>query len=317
MRYSTSMIARYAHMRRQARVFRTLTGLTVAEFDTIAAEVLPPLQAIEHRRHARPDRQRAPGGGPLFQLDLRDQLLLTLVWLRQYPTHEALGFLFGVSDSTATRILARVRPVLAGWGSQQLPRYDPAPQRGRPTDALLRDLPELAVIVDSFEQAVQRPQDRTEADTWYSGKKKQHTIKTQITIHRGSGLIGDMSESVRGPTADLTLLKESGVAEGLPAWVGLEGDLAYVGVDKVHPQGKGATPRRKPRGKERPAEDKVYNRAFAQRRIEVEHAIGQVRQYQAVSQRDRDHRQYHPQRELAIAGVVNRRKQARWAAAEA
>ena len=198
-----------------------------------------------------------------------------------------------------------------------MPRYDPAPQRGRPTDALLRDLPELALIVDSFEQAVQRPQDRTEADTWYSGKKKQHTIKTQITIHRGSGLIGDISESVRGPTADLTLLKASGVADSLPEWMGLEGDLAYVGVDKVHPHGKGATPRRKPRGKERPVEDKVYNRAFAQRRIEVEHAIGQVRGFAAVSVRDRDHREHHPHRELAIGGLVNRRKQLRWAAAAA
>ena len=164
--YSTGMIARYASMRRQARVFRMMTGLAVAAFDAIAVEVLPTLQAIERRRHERPARQRAPGGGPLFQLDLRDQLLLTLVWLRQYPTHEALGFLFGVSDSTAWPVcLARVRPVLAGWGSQQLPHYDPAPQRGRPTDVLLRDLPELAVIVDSFEQAVQRPQDRTEADS--------------------------------------------------------------------------------------------------------------------------------------------------------
>ncbi len=309
------MIARYANLHRYGRVFRTLTGLTVAEFDMVAAEVLPTLEAVERRRHERPDRQRAPGGGPLFQLDRRDQLLLTLIWLRVYPTHEALGFLFGVSDSTATRVLARVRPLLAGWGLQQLPRYDPAPQRGRPTDVLLAALPELAVIVDSFEQAVQRPQDHTVADPWYSGKTKQHTIKTPITVHRGSGLICDMSESVRGPTADLTLLKASWVADGLPEHIGVEGDWAYVGVDKIHPHGKGATPRRKPRSKERPAEDKVYNRAFAQRRIIVEHMIGQVRQYQAVSQRDRDHRRHHPQREVAIAGLVNRRRQARWAAA--
>lgn len=173
------MIARYANLHRAGRVFRTLTGLTVAEFDSVAAEVLPTVAVVERCRSERPHRQHAPGGGPLFQLEWRDPLLLTLIWLRVYPTPEALGFLFSVSDKDRHPHPGPRAPLLAGWGQQPLPRDDPAPQRGRPTAALLRDLPELAVSVDRFEQAVQRPHDRTEADTCYSGKKQQHTIKTQ------------------------------------------------------------------------------------------------------------------------------------------
>jgi hypothetical protein len=41
---------------------------------------------------------------------------LTIIWLRQYPTNELLGYLFGVSDSTASRILARVLPLLEAAG---------------------------------------------------------------------------------------------------------------------------------------------------------------------------------------------------------
>ena len=48
-----------------------------------------------------------------------------------------------------------------------------------------------------------------------------------------------------------------------------------------------ATPRRKPRGQPRPPEDVAYNTAFAQRRIVVEHSIGRLRRYQALSQTDR------------------------------
>ena len=104
---------------------------------------------------------------------------------------------------------------------------------------------------------------------------------------------------------DSTTLKESGLLERLPPEVGALGDLAYVGIAEVHPQGLGATPRRKPRGKPRPAEDVAYNRAFARRRIKVEHTIGRIRCYQAVTQRDRHHRR-HTGRVAAVAGLVNR-----------
>jgi hypothetical protein len=36
-----------------------------------------------------------------------DQFLLTVVWLRHYPTPECLGYLFGVSDATALRAVRR------------------------------------------------------------------------------------------------------------------------------------------------------------------------------------------------------------------
>jgi hypothetical protein len=97
----------------------------------------------------------------------------------------------------------------------------------------------------------------------------------------------------------------SGLLLRLPPGVGSLGDLAYVGMAALHPQGLGATPRRKPRGKPRPAADVAYNRAFAQRRIIVEHTIGRMRCFQVVTQRDRQHRQ-HTGRVCAVAGLVNR-----------
>jgi len=212
-----------------------------------------------------------------------------------------------------------VETTFCEWPTQPERAPDPGRKRRASLDVLLTQTPELAVIVDSFEQRVQRPRKKTGSgsgqervkDSHYSGKKKQHTLKSQVSVDEETGQIVDVSQSVPGPTADRKLLQESNVLERLPAGVGALGDLAYLGLDKEHPQGLGATPRRKPRGRERPEEDKDFNRAFARRRIQVEHSIGRLRRYESLNQMDRHHRQNHTDRVVAVAGLVNRQIQAR------
>ncbi len=259
----------------------------------------------------RTDRLRTAGGGRHSDLLLRDQILLAVIWLRQYPTNEVLGFLFSVSDSTASRILARVIPVLEAAGRDTMRLPDPGRKRRKGLDDLLKETPELAVIIDSLEQPVQRPRDRAEADCIYSGKKKRHTLKSQVAINEETGEICDVPDSVPGPTADIRLLKDSNLLARLPDGVGGIGDLAYVGIADLHPKGLGATPRRKPRGKDRPPEDVCFNRAFSWRRIKVEHTIGRMRRYQSLNQMDRHHRQNHSARTRAVAGLVNRQIRSR------
>jgi len=300
------MILRYAYLRQHPHVFKVMTGLTVPLFDALCWDVRPLLAEAVYAERTRPGRQRAVGAGHPYALAERDQLLLTVVWLRQYPTQEALGYFFGVSDSAVLRTIRRVLPVLerAGRATMRLPA-PPAKQR-RGVEGLLRDVPELQVIVDSFEQRVQRPQDRQEADGYYSGKKKMHTLKGQVAVDGQSGDIVDVPESVPGPTADITLLKQSGLLDRLPPDCDVGGDLGYVGIDKLH--ARGHTPRRKPRGQPRPAEDSVYNQAFARQRIKVEHTIGELRRFACLTQTDRHHRQQHTARVRAVAGLVYRRR---------
>lgn len=301
------MILRYQRLSRHPRVFQSMTGLSLALFADLLRDVQPRLLAAHQQRLSRPARKRALGAGHPFELDLGDQVLLTVVWLRQYPTHETLAYLFGVSDSTVSRIIERVLPMLEAAGRDTMRMPDPGKRRRRTLDALLHDTPDLIVVIDTFEQRVQRPRDHAAADRLYSGKKKQHTLKSQVTVDETSGQIVDIADSVVGPTADLNLLAQSRVLERLPSGIGAGGDLAYVGIAALHPQGLGATPRRKPRGKVRPPADVAYNRAFARRRIVVEHTIRRLRCYQALTQMDRQHRRHHTARVRAVAGLVNRR----------
>jgi len=300
------MILRYHHLAAHAYVFRAMTGLTVAEFDALAAEVLPRYAAAEYARLSRPGRRRAIGGGRRYGLPPRDHLLLAVVWLRRYPTNAVLGYLFGVSEPTARRAVGRLVPLLEAAGQATMRLPDPGRRRRRALDALLAATPGLAVLIDTFEQRVQRPRDRDEADTYYSGKKKQHTLKVQVAVDELTGAIADVAPSVRGPTADITLLKDSGLLGRLPDGLGALGDLAYVGIAAAHPAGLGATPRKKPRGKPRPPEDLAYNRAFARRRVKAEHTIGRLRRYEALTQPDRHYRRGHTARVRAAAGLVNR-----------
>jgi DDE superfamily endonuclease/Helix-turn-helix of DDE superfamily endonuclease len=298
------MIFRREHIGKHPAVFRSMTGLSVEAFDRMLPALLEAFAADRRRRLDRPDRRRVQGGGDTFDLAVADQFLLAVVWLRQYPTQECLGYLFGVSDSSALRAVRRCLPVLerAGKGTMRLP--DPGRGRRRDLPALLRDTPGLAVIVDTFEQRTHRPQRRQRA--YYSGKKKAHTLKSQVAVDE-DGKVVDVGASRPGPWADLKVFRRSGLAGRLArAGVGALGDLAYVGIDGLVKRLRGATPRRKPRGRERPEEDRRYNRAFARRRIKVEHAIGRLRRYQALSAVNRHGREGHEARVRAVAGLVNR-----------
>jgi len=86
-------------------------------------------------------------------------------------------------------------------------------------------------------------------------------------VDERDGRIIDVSTSVHGPVADLTLLQQSGMLQRVPYGMGVIGDLAYVGMTKGMPMLPGAWPRRKPRSQPRPEADIRYNQVFAQRRV--------------------------------------------------
>jgi hypothetical protein len=102
------MICRYQYLRNHASVFKALTGLRVKEFERLVADLLPNHEQTEEKRLSRAGRKRAMGGGRNFELDGRDQILLSVIWLRKYPTQEVLGYLFGVSDTTVGRDTRRM-----------------------------------------------------------------------------------------------------------------------------------------------------------------------------------------------------------------
>jgi hypothetical protein len=220
------MILRRQHLGAHPTVFRAMTGLCVPLLDDLLEELPPAYHQARTSRLDRPDRQRAQGGGDHFDLEPEDQILLTIVWLRQYPTQEVLCFLFGVSDSTALRAIARCLPLLEQSGKDTMRMPDPGRGRREKLPQLLAETPELAVIIDTFEQRIQRPGRQQRA--YYSGKKKAHTLKSQVTADEETGKVADIAESRPGRWADLKVLKKSKLKRRVPEGVGASGRRGTV-----------------------------------------------------------------------------------------
>jgi hypothetical protein len=106
-----------------------------------------------------------------------------------------LAYLFGVSETAARRTLGRVLPVLAA-GRDTMRTPDPGKHARRNLPALLRDAPGRAVLVDTFEQPTHRPKRRQRA--YYSGKKKRHTLKSQLGVDEESGRVVHVPPSAPG-----------------------------------------------------------------------------------------------------------------------
>ncbi len=161
-------------------------------------------------------------------------------------------------------------------------------------------------IVDATEQRVERAKVYETQRKYYSGKKKTHTIKTQIVVNE-QGRIRDVRDSVPGSTHDLTLLRESGVKDELPEGLTVTGDTGYRGLQNDFPDRSVALPYR-PKDKQKlTPEEKLHNRFLSSLRMVVENSLCELKHFQALVARFRHSLERHSQVTKAIAGIVNLR----------
>ena len=67
------MMLRYNHFSRYAKVFQSMTGLSIRLFDELQHSVAPAFMEAEVKRLSRPDRQRGLGGGRNQEIEIIDQ----------------------------------------------------------------------------------------------------------------------------------------------------------------------------------------------------------------------------------------------------
>jgi hypothetical protein len=301
----------YEALSRYPSAFRSLTGMSPAEFDSL----LTAFDAAQQRLRAQQTttsrgqpRRRAVGAGHPHRHDDRHRLLLALVWLRVYPTYELLGFFFGLHKRNAQ---LNVRAVLAVLDPLDDFPFD-RPGRDRPklgsAAEVLAAFPAVRILIDSKEQRVHRPQGYDAQKPYYSGKKKAHTLKTQVVVDP-CGRIETVSASVPGgANHDLPLLCGSGVLEHLAAGEGAMVDKGYVGLKNYYPEVPVVIPFKASRGHPLTAEQEAFNRAVARCRIVVEHTMAQLNRFTLLRQVFRgQQRGRHSQVIRVVAKLVNRR----------
>src|SRR5262245_6730273 len=120
------MICRFDYLRRYPTVLLKMTGLRLNEFADLLDDLLPRLAQAEQSRLRRSNRRPAQSGRRHADLAARDQIVLAIIWLRQYPTNQVLALLFGLSDSSVSRLVKRLIALLSACGKDTLRMPDPA-----------------------------------------------------------------------------------------------------------------------------------------------------------------------------------------------
>jgi hypothetical protein len=70
----------YIVLSKKPSVFRYFSGLELHEFDALNSKIKERYAAYEQKRLFRADRKRAVGAGHPFKLQLKDRLLMLLVY---------------------------------------------------------------------------------------------------------------------------------------------------------------------------------------------------------------------------------------------
>ena len=179
-------------------------------------------------------RRRGPG------VDLQPRLF------GQEPAHGShdpfTGALFGVDYSTITRRFAVLEPIVAQV-------------TGIKKDRTLKQDDLEILLIDATEQRIERPVRGQRK--FYSGKKKCHTIKTEIQITEGGRIVA-VSKPFPGAVHDIEVRRRGPPLPGSSrAYV----DSGYQGLQKQHQ--KTELPYKRQKGKPLGKDEKQYNRALS------------------------------------------------------
>lgn len=196
-------------LKRDRRKFLALTGLTVKEFQALlpAFTVAYSRTSQGERTLAGRKRQRQRGGGRRGQLTtLEQKLLFILVDQKTYPLQVVMGELFGMSQAAANQWIHRLLPVLQA----ALDAIGVMPERdGQPFAQAERGTGESReYIIDGTERRRQRPKDPEKQVLHYSGKKKAHSDKNLVIVHRRSRRVGYLGPTRTGKTHDQKMADE-------------------------------------------------------------------------------------------------------------
>ena len=107
--------------------------------------------------------------------------------------------------------------------------------------------PGFKAFIDSSEQEIPRPKNKRSRKSYYSGKKKKHTVKTQYMVNSEGTIRLHKTRHDRGRIHDYEIFKNKHPITPLQVENVL--DLGYLGVQNDFPILKSVLPFRKKRKK--------------------------------------------------------------------
>ena len=269
------MSLRYIKISKRPNTFLKLFGVSPLDAQKIIDAAHPLWENQVLGRYKRPGRD--------FKLSFEDMVLMLLLYYRSYTTQLFVGFLFGIDDSRVCRLIKRLEPILARV------------MRIKKDRTLSQQ--DIEQLMDATEQPLERPQRKQKP--YYSGKKKRHTLKTQIRTTL-AGEIVHVSKTRPGSVHDFTLYKED---DPLPRKCKSYVDGGYQGLQNLNPNTE--LPFKKSKNKPLDKDEKVYNKALSRIRVKIENVFAQIKVFNIMSDRYRNKKKVLNLKFKIIAGIVN------------
>ena len=291
----------YSRLSRRPLLFKSFTGLAVSEFDVISKEIESKYDEHERKRLSNRKRERDVGAGRPFKLKAKERFLMLLVYYRLYITFTLSGFLFDLDQSNICRDISMLEPLIK--------RCIPLPKklykrtrRLRTIDEVEEYFPGFNAFIDSSEQEIPRPKNKRKRKSYYSGKKKKHTVKTQYMVN-SEGTILHKTGHDRGRIHDYEVYKNKHPIT--PPQVENVLDLGYLGVKNDYPTVKYVLPFRKRRKSELSKEEMRYNRKHSKLRVIAEHTICRIKKFGIMGTKFRNRLGRYDHASDIVSGLVN------------
>jgi|SRR6185437_1727218 len=139
---------------------------------------------------------------------------------------------------------------------------------------------------------------------YYSGKKKRHTVKTQIMINKDGYILHKVGYK-KGRKHDYEVYKKNHPI--IPKEVLNVFDLEYLGVEKDYPEQLSALPYKKKRNQFLSDDEKEYNKNHSKKRIIIEHTISRLKKYRILADVFRNKLRRYNKVSYIVADLVNYR----------
>jgi hypothetical protein len=291
----------YTRLSRRPLLFKSFTGLELAEFDIISKEIESEYHEHEIKRLSKRKRKREVGAGRPFKLKLRERFLMLLVYYRLYITFTLSGFLFDLDQSNVCRDISMLEPLIKMCIPLPKKLYKHV-RKLRTIDEVEEYFPGLKAFIDSAEQEIPRPKNKRKKKSYYSGKKKKHTVKTQYTVN-SEGAILHKTGHDRGRIHDYEIFKNKHPT--IPMQVENILDLGYLGAKNDFPTVKYVLPFRKKRKSELSSEEKRYNRKHSKLRVIIEHTISRIKKFGIMGTKFRNKLGRYNHASDIVSGLVN------------
>lgn len=161
------------------------------------------------------------------------------MYYKLYVTQELLGIIVDLDQSNISRLISKMAPIIEKVADPELASYLDASQntykRIGNWEDFIKQFPDLNdVSTDATEHKVYRSVNHEQQKKYFSGKKKQHSAKTQISVS-SRGRIIHVSQTYPGSIHDKRVADEEQIGGKFPEETRHTLDSGYQGIMGEYP----------------------------------------------------------------------------------